>query len=1237
MKKILLFITLFYGFSNTLYSQTATEDGVVSFSLPIRNSLKFNRYLINPTFSFVRETNAYASFYNKRQWVQFENAPNTYLANYSGRFRENEAFAFGLFQQNYGIMTVFGGIGNFAHNIVLEQDSNLTFGMNVGVYQSGLNKGKIISDDPTLLNGDYPSNTLLTVNPGINYGTAFLDFGVSVNNLILYNFGSGIVKEDPERAIELHAMYTGYLDSYGFFDRSKFSGIVKTEIKQDKTVISGLAMIAIPQGVWAQAGYNTLYGISAGLGINISPSIAIEYNYERGMGNFTNMGGSHEFAIAYRFKSKNYYYGDDEEGSLIDPSKPKAVMAKKTTTPVTRVDGAEKAKLAADAKAKADAEAIKIRLAAAEKVKADAEAAAKAKLLADNKAKADAEALKIKLAADAKAKADATRAQTATTNRAVATEQKTQAQLTADKARADAEARRIKLAADNKARVDAAAAARAQAASANKPVVANQKTQAQLAADKAKADAEALKTKLAADAKAKADAEAAAKAKLQADAKAKADAEALRIKLEADTKAKADAAEAKRKSDAKAKAEAADLQSILAADAKAKADSDALQARLAAEAKAAAAAAAKTKATIDAAAKAKLAADAKAKAAEDAALKEKLAADAKAKADAEAREARIAADAKAKADAEAAAKAKLAADAKAKADAEALQAKLVADAKAKADAEALQAKLAADAKAKADAEAAAKAKLAADAKAKADAEALQAKLAADAKAKADMEALQAKLIADARVKADAEATAKAKADAEAKQLQEAEEARLAKLAADAKAKADSEAVQAKLAADAKAKADAQALQAKLAADAKAKADAEALQAKLAADAKAKADAQALQAKLAADAKAKADAEALQAKLDADAKAKADMQEAQAKLLADQRAKADAEATEKLKAEEEIRQLRLAEEAREAKLLGDAKAKADAEALQAKLAADALAKAAASTKDDTAKAIEDLTLSIESSTKNQKDLLSQFNTTVANKQRDLNDLKEENDLSEKGIYKEPKPFKSVAAENSQLEALKSQLADANRAQKEEIAKLTNLYNERLKKFPNKNDALNKAYLDKINQLKAAQLKMEQDSATLLSNLERIKAETEIEKKRRIKRAAYENDQGRYAQDVAALKRIKETTKISSTPLTASDFDFGEDQSNMQIIKNIKNSDNGYYLIIAVHNSVEKRDQFLTKAVASGRSDVNFFYNVTTSKYYIYYEKFDGLPEATKALEAKGTKPYNGKMAIVKVEN
>jgi type IX secretion system PorP/SprF family membrane protein len=1228
MKKILLFITLFYATSQILYSQNKNENGVVSFSLPIRNSLKFNRYLINPAFSFVREQNSYISFYNKRQWMQFENAPNTFLFNYSGRFRENEAFAVGLFQQNYGLFTVFGGVVNFAHNIVLEEDSNLTFGLNVGAYQSGLDKGKIISDDQDILIGDYPSNTLITVNPGINYGNAFLDFGISFNNLVLYNFGAGMVKEDPERAIEIHAMYTGFIDSYGFFDRSKFSGIVKTELKKDKTVISGLAMLALKQGVWAQAGYNTLYGMSAGLGFNISPSFAIEYNYERATGNFTNLGASHEFLIAYKFKNRNYYYGDDEDGSLLEVSqtaRPVKAKPKTNAVAITRVSGAEKAKLAAEAKAKADAEALQARLALVEKVKADAEAVAKAKLEADNKAKADAEALKIKLAADAKAKADA--------------EVAAKVKLSPDaKAKADAEALKTKLAADAKAKADAEAVKRKAEA---KVKAEEADLQSIIAADaKAKADSDALQARLAAEAKAKTATtsktkvaiDAANKAKLAADNKAKlAEAAALKEKLAADVKAKADAealqailaADAKTKADAealKAKADAEALKIKLAADAKAKADAEAQKSRLAAD----------PNTGVDAEVRqAKLDADAKAKAKADAeALKIKLAADAKAKADAEAaekqkveeaRQAKLAAD-QAKADAEAAEKQKVE---------EARQAKLAAD-KSQADVEAaakLQAKLAAD-QAKADAEAAEKQKVE---------EARQAKLAADAKAKADAEAAEKQKIEEAR-QAKLAADAKAKADAEAAEKQKVEEARQAKLAAD-KAQADAEAaakLQAKLAADAKAKADAEAAekqkveearQAKLAAD-KAQADAEAaakLQAKLAADAKAKADAEAAekqkveearQAKLAADAKAKADAEARQAKLAEDAKAKADAEALQAKLAADARAKADAEAAEKLKVEE----------ARQAKLLADAKAKADADAI-----------AASAQKDDTAKAIDNLALTLENSGKIQSDLLEQFNTTVANKQKALNDLREENDLSDKGIYKEPKPFKSVAAENSQLEALKVQIAEANRNQKAEIDKLTNLYNERLKKVPNKNDALNRAYLAKINQLKAAQLKMEQDSAALLATLERIKLETEIEKKRRIKQAAYENDQGRYAQDLAALKRIKETTKVSSSPLKPSDFDFGEEQSNMQIIKGIKNSESGYYLILAVHNSVEKRDEFLTKAVAAGRSDINFFYNVSTSKYYIYYKKFESLADAQKGLEGKGDKAYNAKVAIAKVEN
>ena len=961
MKNIFIVIALFFGTQHLLYAQ---EDGVVSFNLPIRNSLKFNRFLINPTFSFVREQSTIVSFYNKRQWVQFDNAPQTYLVSYSGRFRENEGISVGLFQQNYGVLTTFGAVANFAHNVMLQEDSNLTFGINVGFYKSGLDKGKVITNYPDPSLETIPSNALITVNPGINYGTAFLDFGLSVNNLILYNLKtSKVVEDDPEQSIQAHIMHTGYLDTYGFFDKSKFSALLKTEVKKDKTVVSGLMMFAIPKGIWAQAGYNSVYGMSGGIGLNITPKISLEYNYEKGIGNLSNFGSSHEVVFAYKFKSNSYYYGDDEEeGAIIPPADVrKSVPAQPKESSILSPEDAQKLK------------ELKLALAAQKEERR----LQKLKEIADAAAKAKADSLnQTKLAADAKAKADAL-----------------------------------------------------------------------------------AKAKTATDIKPKPDA--LAQAKLAADAKAKADA-LTKAKLAADTKAKADAL-----------------------------------------------------------AQAKLVADAKSKA--DALAEAKLAADTKAKADA-------------------LAQAKLAADNKAKADALA-QAKLAADTKAKADALA-QAKLAADNKAKADA--LAQAKLAADNKAKADALA-QAKLDSDNKAKADALA-QAKLDSDNKAKADALAQAK--------------------LVADAKAKADA-LVEAKLAADAKAKADALA-QAKLAADAKANADA-LVQAKLAADAKAKADALA-QAKLAADAKAKADALA-QAKLDANTEAKA----------------------------------------------------------------DALAKLAATPKDATTKSMDNLSKLVEESKNTQQQLLVRLSETVANKEKDLKELKEENDLSEKGIFKEPKPFKSVSAENNALEALKLELVEVNKTQTVKIKELENLYKERLKKVPNKDDETNQYYLKAIETLKQEQLRVLQSNTNLIASLEKIKTDTEIEKKRRIKRAGFENDQSRYLKDKATLSLIKEKTAFSSVPLKAEDFDSGDEQSTMQILKNIKNVESGYYLVVAVHSDVAKRDEFLTKAVAAGQTNIDFFYDINTSKYFIYYNKFDNIEEAKKALESKGSKPYNGKMSLAKIEN
>ncbi len=269
---------------------------------------------------------------------------------------------------------------------------------------------------------------------------------------------------------------------------------------------------------------------------------------------------------------------------------------------------------------------------------------------------------------------------------------------------------------------------------------------------------------------------------------------------------------------------------------------------------------------------------------------------------------------------------------------------------------------------------------------------------------------------------------------------------------------------------------------------------------------------------------------------------------------------------------------------------------------------------------------------------QEELLSRLNEAVANKDKDLKDLKEENDLSEKGIYLEPKPFKSISAENRALEALKSEVDNAINARTEKIEELEGLYGQRLKNVSNKNDQTNQFYLETIRNLREEQSQSERSKANLVSTLETIRVATEFERKRRIKRAVYDNEDDRYLKDNATLTRIIATTPLSEVPLKSEDFDFGEEQSSsVQIIKGVQNIENGYYIIIAVHNDKDKRNDFLEKVVSTGQSNVNFFFDVNTSKYFIYYEKFDYVNGAMKALEKKGSQPYNGKMSVVKIEN
>ncbi|MFD1014702.1 PorP/SprF family type IX secretion system membrane protein [Winogradskyella rapida] len=529
MKRYFLLLILCICSSGHFYAQE--DDGVVAFDLPTRNSLTFNRFTINPTFSFVREQTKYISFYNKREWVQFENAPLTYLASYSGRFGENIGAGIGLFQQNYGVLTTFGGVLNFAYNAQLGYDSNLTFGLNIGAYKSGVNTANVITNfqDPSLQN--IPDNFLLTVNPGINYGTEFLDFGLAVKNLALYNVKtSTLIEENPKQSLQAHMLYTGYMRSRGFFDRSKFTGLIQSEFQEEETILSGVAMVTVPKGIWAQVGYNTLYGISGGLGLHITDHIALEYNYETAFGDLNQFGSSHEITLAYRFKNKKYYdYSREDEISSILSSGNKRRYKKTRKSKVARTTSSKKKTPETKetvSKIESEKESTET-VVVAQNTKDDktAEQEVEAKRLAEEQAQAAAEAEAKRLAEEqAQAAAEAEAKRLAKEQAQAAAEAEAQ-RLAEEQAQAAAEAEAQRLAEEQ---AQAAAEAEAKRLAEEQAQAAAETEAKRLAEEQAQAAAEAEAQRLAEEqAQAAAEAEAQRLAEEQAQAAAEAEAQRL--------------------------------------------------------------------------------------------------------------------------------------------------------------------------------------------------------------------------------------------------------------------------------------------------------------------------------------------------------------------------------------------------------------------------------------------------------------------------------------------------------------------------------------------------------------------------------------------------------------------------------------------------------------------------------------------------------------------------------------
>ena len=214
-----IWVILIVGMMQGLFGQ---QTGELPPDLRAHNLLYLNPSIFNPAFAMDQQVPHRVGIWSRWQWQTPDTDPTTLLVNYSGRSRSN-AYGGGFFQNNTSLYKQTGGYLNYAFDIPLGEESSITFGANLFGFQQQISDARSFLNEPILHFSDEK----------IIGGLAHYTFPLANGDETTRTFVRPVlyVKSIP-----------GYDTQYG------------------------LNTVWAASRFWLQAGYNSFYGPSAGLG-----------------------------------------------------------------------------------------------------------------------------------------------------------------------------------------------------------------------------------------------------------------------------------------------------------------------------------------------------------------------------------------------------------------------------------------------------------------------------------------------------------------------------------------------------------------------------------------------------------------------------------------------------------------------------------------------------------------------------------------------------------------------------------------------------------------------------------------------------------------------------------------------------------------------------------------------------------------------------------------------------------
>jgi len=230
------------------------------------NLTQFNSSLLNPVFTLDRNNPQSLSLWTRWQWQQIDTDPTTVFVNYTHRLKGNAAFGVGFLQHNTGVFLQTGGVLNYAYELNIDQDFQISFGLNLFGFQQELADNRFQQGPGLPFLDDGPA-FVLQATPGIQLGYKNFQLGFVGENLVDHNVTAGERNNGYDKKIFVgHASYQFAIPGAGVFEGASVRPMAYIKTIPTLDTQYGMNTLFATQKLWVQAGYNNFYGVSGGVG-----------------------------------------------------------------------------------------------------------------------------------------------------------------------------------------------------------------------------------------------------------------------------------------------------------------------------------------------------------------------------------------------------------------------------------------------------------------------------------------------------------------------------------------------------------------------------------------------------------------------------------------------------------------------------------------------------------------------------------------------------------------------------------------------------------------------------------------------------------------------------------------------------------------------------------------------------------------------------------------------------------